>query len=287
MTTSRSDFRFFERLRVRWAEVDMQSIVFNGHYLMYFDTAVAGYWRALAIPYHETMAYLGGDLFVRKAGLEYAASARYDDLLDVGIRTQRIGNSSMVLGCAVFRGEELLVSGELVYVFADPVAQTSKPIPQEFRELLQAFEAGKPMVDVRVGRWSELGDAARKIRSQVFIDEQRIPAEMEWDGADDGCVHALACNRFGFPVATGRMLEHVPGVAKIGRMAVLAPMRGGHIGRAVLDALLQHARERGDREALLHAQLGAASFYSRAGFNTRGPVFEEAGIPHVEMVRTL
>jgi YbgC/YbaW family acyl-CoA thioester hydrolase len=287
MSSARSDFRFFERLRVRWAEVDMQSIVFNGHYLMYFDTAVAGYWRALAIPYHETMAYLGGDFYARKASLEYNASARYDEQLEVGVRTQRIGNSSMVLACAVYRGAELLVGGELVYVFADPTTQTSKPIPHEFRDLLQAFEAGKPMVDVRVGRWSELGDAARRIRAQVFIDEQRIPAEMEWDGADDGCVHALACNRFGLPLATGRMLEHVPGVAKIGRMAVLAPMRGGHIGRAVLDALLQHARERGDREALLHAQLGAAPFYARAGFTARGPVFDDAGIPHVEMVRAL
>jgi YbgC/YbaW family acyl-CoA thioester hydrolase len=287
MSFPRSDIRFFERLRVRWAEVDMQSIVFNGHYLMYFDTAVAGYWRALAIPYHQTMVYLGGDFYVRKSTLEYAASARYDDLLDVGVRTQRTGNSSMVLACTVYRGEQLLVSGELIYVFADPATMSSKPIPQEFRELLQAYEAGKSMVDVRVGRWSELGESARKIRSQVFVDEQRIPAEMEWDGADDGCMHALACNRFGMPLATGRMLEHVPGVAKIGRMAVLAPMRGGHIGRAVLDALLQHARARGDREALLHAQLGAAPFYSRAGFIARGPVFEEAGIPHVEMVRPL
>jgi len=287
MSIPRSDFRHFERLRVRWVEVDMQSIVFNGHYLMYFDTAVAGYWRALAIPYHETMAYLGGDFYVRKSTLEYSASARYDDQLEVGVRTQRTGSSSMVLACAAYRGEQLLVSGELIYVFADPATMSSKPIPQEFRDLLQAYEAGKSMVDVRVGRWSELGEPARKIRSQVFVEEQRIPAEMEWDGADDGCVHALACNRFGLPLATGRMLEHVPGVAKIGRMAVLASMRGGHIGRAVLDALLQHARERGDREALLHAQLGAAPFYSRAGFIARGPVFEEAGIPHVEMVRSL
>jgi len=203
------------------------------------------------------------------------------------VRTQRVGNSSMVLGCSVFRGEQLLVSGELVYVFADPATMTSKPIPQELRDVLNAFEAGKSMVDVRVGRWSELGEPARKIRSQVFVDEQQIPAEMEWDGADEDCVHALAVNRFGVPLATGRLLEHVPGVAKIGRMAVLAPMRGGHIGRAVLDALLQYARERGDREALLHAQLGAAPFYSRAGFVARGPVFDEAGIPHVEMVRAL
>ena len=64
----------------------MQKIVFNGHYLMYFDTAVAAYWRALAMPYAQTMERLGGDLYVRKATVEYLASARYDDLLDVGMR---------------------------------------------------------------------------------------------------------------------------------------------------------------------------------------------------------
>ena len=285
--TTRAEFRHFERLRVRWAEVDLQAIVFNGHYLMYFDTAVAGYWRAMALPYADTMAYLGGDLFVRKATCEYEASARYDDLLDVGIRTQRIGNSSIVMAGGVFRGDELLVSGELVYVWADPKTQTSQPVPQQLREVLQDFEAGKPMVEVQVGRWSALGERAGRIRTQVFGEEQKIPAELEWDAADADCVHALACNRFGVPLATGRLLEHVPGVAKIGRMAVLAPMRGSRVGRAVLDALMQAARDRGDREALLHAQCSAAPFYARAGFVPRGPVFEEAGIPHVEMVRSL
>jgi predicted GNAT family N-acyltransferase len=153
--------------------------------------------------------------------------------------------------------------------------------------LLQAFEAGKPMVDVRVGAWDELGREASAIRTQVFVEEQKIPAEMEWDAADAVCTHAVAYNRFGMPLATGRLLDHVPGVAKIGRMAVLAPMRGSRVGRAVLDALMQAARQRGDREALLHAQTSAAPFYSRAGFQSRGEVFEEAGIPHVEMVCTL
>lgn len=92
---NRGEFRHFERLRVRWVEVDMQKIVFNGHYLTYFDTAMAGYWRALAMPYTETLEYLQGDLFVRKAAVEYLASARYDDLLDIGIRAARIGISSL------------------------------------------------------------------------------------------------------------------------------------------------------------------------------------------------
>jgi YbgC/YbaW family acyl-CoA thioester hydrolase len=284
---NRTDFRFLDRLRVRWAEIDAQKIVFNGHYLMYFDTAIAGYWRALAMPYAQTMEYLGGDLFVRKATLEYEGSARYDDVLDIGIRCTRIGNSSILFNGVAFRQDEALVSCELVYVFADPHAQTSKPVPQQLRDLLQAFEAGKSMVDVRTGAWETLGREAREIRTEVFVDEQKIPADMEWDDADIGAVHAVAFNRFGAALATGRLLEHVPGVAKIGRMAVRQNVRSSGVGRAVLDALLQAARQRGDREAVLHAQMSAASFYGRAGFTPRGPVFDEAGIPHVEMVRSL
>src|SRR5690242_19288639 len=79
----RSDFRFFERLRVRWAEIDAQKIVFNAHYLTYIDTANLGYWRALALPYAQAMERLGGDLYLRKATLEYHASARCDDVIDV------------------------------------------------------------------------------------------------------------------------------------------------------------------------------------------------------------
>jgi YbgC/YbaW family acyl-CoA thioester hydrolase len=283
----RNDFRYFERLRVRWAEVDMQRIVFNGHYLMYFDTAVAGYWRAMAMPYQETLAYLDGDLFVRKATVEYLAPAHYDDPIDVGVRCARVGNSSILFGAAAFRGDTLLVSGELVYVFADPQSRISQPVPAQLRGLLQDFESGKPMLDVRVGTWDELGREAQAIRTAVFVQEQRIPAEMEWDAADAACVHAVAYNRFGMALGTGRLLEHAPGVAKIGRMAVLQTMRGADIGRAVLDALMSAARARGDREVLLHAQTSAAGFYVRAGFSARGSPFDEAGIAHVEMVHAL
>jgi YbgC/YbaW family acyl-CoA thioester hydrolase len=283
----RNEFRYLDRQRVRWAEIDAQKIVFNAHYLMYFDTAIAGYWRALALPYAESMEHLGGDLYVRKATVEYEGSARYDDVLDTGIGCTRIGTSSLLFSAGVFRAEELLVKGELVYVFADPATQTSRPVPQELRGVLEAFEAGKAMLDVRVGAWRDLGRDAQRIRTEVFVQEQRIPAELEWDEADAGCVHAVAYNRFGMPLATGRLLEHVPGVAKIGRMAVARTMRGSGVGRGVLDALMQAARERGFREAVLHAQQTAASFYSRAGFAPRGPMFEEAGIPHVEMVRSL
>lgn len=283
----RSDFRLLDRLRVRWAEVDMQRIVFNGHYLTYIDTAMGAYWRAMALPYEQTMATLGGDMFVRKATLDYLGAALYDDVLEVGIRHTRIGNSSLSFEAGVFRGEDLLVSGELVYVFADPVARRPLPVPPTLRQTLASFEAGEPMVQVKVGAWSELGVPAGSVRTEVFVQEQRIPAEMEWDAADAQCLHAVAYNRLGVALGTGRLLEHVPGVAKIGRMAVRRAVRGGHVGRAVLDALLNAARERGEREALLHAQTSAAAFYLRAGFMPRGPAFEEAGIMHIEMVKAL
>lgn len=289
MTTSLkpADFRCTERLRVRWSEIDAQQIVFNGHYLNYIDSAVSAYWRALALPYMETMQALGGDLFVRKASLDYLGSARFDDQLEIGIRCARIGNSSMQIDAAVFRGSDLLVQGELVYVFADGQSQSPKPVPAELRAVIEAFEAGQNIIDVRLGDWAELGAYASKIRQTVFVEEQKIPAEMEWDAGDAACLHAVAFNRLGQALATGRLLPHVPGVAKIGRMAVLRAMRSGRIGREVLEALMQAARQQGYREVLLHAQLSAAAFYTRAGFVQRGPVFEEAGIGHVEMVRVL
>ncbi len=282
---NRSDFRFSDRLRVRWAEIDAQKIVFNGHYLMYFDTAVAGYWRALAVPYAETMAQLDGDLFVRKATVDYLGSARYDDVLDIGMRCARIGTSSMLFSGAVFRADRLLVSCDLVYVFADPHTQTSKPVPAELRALIEGFEAGEAMLETRVGSWQEFGERAQTIRTRVFIEEQNIPAEMEWDAADVQAVHALALNRFGLPLATGRLLQHAPGVGRIGRMAVSQSVRGSGIGRNVLDALTAAARQRGDHEIVLHAQTSAQAFYARAGFSARGAVFEEAGIAHIEMTR--
>ena len=283
----RQDFRFFDRMRVRWAEVDMQKIVFNGHYLMYFDTAVAGYWRALAMPYHAAMERLQGDLFVRKATLEYLGSARYDDLCDVGLRCDHIGKTSLRFVAALFRGETLLVHGELVYVFADPVAQASRPVPETLRELMLGYERGEAMLRLQVGGWAELGEAAREVRQAVFVDEQKIDAALASDEADLEAVTAVAFNRFEMPVATGRLLPHAPGAWKLGRLAVLQAVRGGGIGHQLLECLMHAAGEHGAAHVLLHAQQSAVSFYARAGFAPRGAAFEEAGITHVEMVRKL
>jgi YbgC/YbaW family acyl-CoA thioester hydrolase len=284
---NRADFRLLDRLRVRWAEIDAQQIVFNAHYLMYFDTAVSAYWRAMAMPYAPTLAALGGDLFVRKATLEYLGSARYDDVLDVGMRCERVGTSSMTMSAAVFRQDQCLVSGELVYVFANVASQTACPVPAVLRDAMQAFEAGEAMVSVQLGGWQQLGSQAQALRTTVFVEEQKVPATLEWDAADADALHVVASNRFGAALATGRLLQHAPGVARIGRMAVAQSMRGSGIGGQVLNALLQAARTRGDREARLHAQMSAVPFYLRAGFTTHGETFDEAGIGHIEMIKAL
>lgn len=281
---NRQDFRFFHTLRVRWVEVDMQKIVFNGHYLMYLDTAVSDYWRALALPYEQSLHGMGGDLFVVKSSLEYKASALYDDLLHIGMRCSRIGNSSIVFDSVVFRGEQMLVKGELVYVYADLQTKTSQPVPQNLRDILLGFEQGEAVTALQLGSWDALRTLATPLRTEVFVDEQGVDQALEWDAHDAKCLHAVLCNRLGAPVATGRLLPAVKGVAKIGRMAVKRVLRGQRLGDQVLSALMDAARQRGDTEILLHAQCSAERFYLRQGFCRQGDVFMEADMPHVEMV---
>jgi YbgC/YbaW family acyl-CoA thioester hydrolase len=229
----RSDFRFADPLRVRWAEVDMQKVVFNGHYLMYVDTAMGNWWRALALPYEATLAALDGDLFVRKATLEYLAPAHYDDALEVGIRFESAGASSLRFVAAVFRGDELLVHGEIVYVWTDAATKRPKPAPAALVDAFRAHAAGETMVSVEVGAWSKLGAEAQAIRTAVFVDEQKVPLALERDAADLDAVHALARNRLGLAVGTGRLLAaDGPGhPARIGRMAVSRSLRRPHRAR--------------------------------------------------------
>ena len=283
----RSDFRFLHRLRVRWAEIDMQKIVFNGHYLTYIDTAVTAYWGRLALPYETAFHILGGELYVKKATLEYHASARMDDDLSVGMKCSRLGKSSMVFEAGIFRGDKLLISGELIYVFADPHTQTSKPIPEALRHILLIYEAGESVVDLKTGSWSEMKSLAAPLRSEVFVDEQDVPAELEVDELDATALHAVVLNKLGQAVATGRLLQPQAHVAQIGRMAVSKPLRGGHLGQMVIESFIEAARKRGDREVLLHAQCSAEGFYRRLGFKAHGDIFDDAGIEHIEMTLQL
>ena len=262
-TPARSRFRHLERLRVRWAEVDMQQIVFNGHYLTYFDTAVAGWWRAMAVPYQATMAALAGDLYVRKATLEYRGSARYDDLCEVGVRCARLGNSSMTLQAALLRDARALVTAELVYVFADPATQTSRPLPQVLRDLVEVFEAGQPMVQVGLLPWAEAGARVQALRAAAAADA----GDPGGDAADATALHALAVNRLGQDLGCARLLPARQGVAALQRVAALPTLRGAGVGRALVQALAGAAVRRGDAALQAEAPEAAAGFLQRCGFS--------------------
>jgi YbgC/YbaW family acyl-CoA thioester hydrolase len=287
----RQDFRFSTRIRVRWAEVDLQKIVFNAHYLMYFDTAIADYWRALALPYEETMHQWGGDLYVKKASVEYFASARYEDQLDVMLRCDKVGNSSIVFEGAIFRSDELLVTTELIYVYADPSTQKSQPVPTDLRNMLTGFEAGEAMTTVKTGDMQAMGADAFSLREAVFVKEQGFALALEQDESDPTAMHAVAYNRLGKPLATGRLLQSqlVAGkkTGKIGRMAVHRVMRGSKLGRDIMTTLIAAAKARGDVEIVLNAQCNAINFYVKQGFTARGEPFDDEGSPHMEMFRLL
>ncbi len=142
---ARTDFSFFHTLRVRWAEVDMQAVVFNGHYLTYFDVAFTEYWRATRLPDALAQSEASLEMFARKAGIEYHAPARFDDLLEIGVRCAGIGRSSLRFLLEIFRGDELLVSGEMTYVYADSRLRESRPVPDDWRERLSSIESATPL----------------------------------------------------------------------------------------------------------------------------------------------
>jgi YbgC/YbaW family acyl-CoA thioester hydrolase len=143
----RADFVCAPRLRVRWAEVDMQKIVFNGHYLTYIDTAIAEYWREIGLPYPQGyVERFANDVYLRKATLEYLGPARYDDELAVCCRVARLGRSSMTFNFEIYRAAEPqpLVSAELVYVNADPATMKAAQLPDELRERVRRYEKIAP-----------------------------------------------------------------------------------------------------------------------------------------------
>jgi acyl-CoA thioester hydrolase len=141
---ARSDFHFFHTLRVRWAEVDLQAVVFNGNYLTYFDVAFTEYWRATGLPGALLQAKDGKELFARKATIEYLASAGFDDLLDIGVRCVKMGNSSIQFTIEIYRGETHLVSGEVTYVYVETSLKQPIAIPTDWRAIIKHFETLEP-----------------------------------------------------------------------------------------------------------------------------------------------
>ena len=132
---------------------------------------------------------------------------------------------------------------------------------------------------VEVVDWGSAGEALADIRRRVFIAEQSVPEALEWDGLDETALHVLARGRMHQPIGCARLL---PG-GKIGRMAVLPEWRGQGVGRSMLNALLQLARQQGLSEIKLSAQVAAIPFYQKAGFMVCGDCYLDAGIPHQDM----
>jgi acyl-CoA thioester hydrolase len=144
----RAEFTFRHALRVRWAEVDRQGVVFNPQYFAYFDLAVTEYWRTLGVRYPEDLAAHGSDTFAVAARAEFHGSAGYDDELEVCCRVARIGRSSMQFLFAIYRREEHLTSGEIVYVNASAgsavgAERRSVPWPDSVKDAVLRFEAVK------------------------------------------------------------------------------------------------------------------------------------------------
>ena len=142
---AREHFTFCHTLRVRWAEVDKQGIVYNVNYFLYFDVGITEYWRAIGINYPDGIVKaFGTDLYTVKATAEYHRSAEYDDILDIHGRTARLGRSSMQFLLEIWHGEEHLVSGELIYVNADPASKKSVALPEFLREKIIGYERVPP-----------------------------------------------------------------------------------------------------------------------------------------------
>jgi acyl-CoA thioester hydrolase len=138
----RSDFWFFFPLRVRYAEVDQQGVVFNAHYLTYFDVAITEYMRALNYDYRLQPERTGTDFHVVKSLVEYRAPIGFDEEIDIGVRTGRLGRTSLSFQLAIFGkdSEQLRTSGEIVWVNADQATHKAAPVPSELEALIRMRE---------------------------------------------------------------------------------------------------------------------------------------------------
>ena len=132
---------------------------------------------------------------------------------------------------------------------------------------------------IRLATWRDDHHALRSVRVTVFVDEQQIDADEEFDAVDPNCQHVLAEDARGIPIGTGR----IDADGKIGRLAVLAPWRKAGVGRALLRKTLSVARANHLHRVYLHAQVSAMGFYAGEGFVAYGERFFEAGIEHLAM----
>ena len=137
---SRRDFSWFHTLRVRWAEADPQGIVFNGNYFLYFDVALTEYWRAAGILIPEDLTAGGSESFAVSAHADFYAPAVFDELIEIGVMLERVGNSSASFRLGIFRGDEALTGGRMIYAWATTDSpRTPRPPPATLIEKLRAL----------------------------------------------------------------------------------------------------------------------------------------------------
>jgi len=142
---NRDDFRFFHPLRVRWAEVDGQKVVFNVNYYLYFDVTVTEYWRAVG--FTEPLDMAGShesELYVVKSSAEFHGSARYDDVIHIGCRAAVMGRSSLRMSFGVWLGDQHLTTGEIVYVNVDTRSGKAVSLQDAMKTRILAYEKVAP-----------------------------------------------------------------------------------------------------------------------------------------------
>ena len=139
---AKSDFKFAWPFGVRYAEVDGQRIVFNAHYLTYFDTAITEYFRALPYDYMGQVDRTGEDYHTVRTLVEYQQPIEFDEDIEVHVRTARMGRTSLTFLLEIHPKdtEDLRATGEVVWVNADQTTHRSTPLPDELVEKISTFE---------------------------------------------------------------------------------------------------------------------------------------------------
>ncbi len=136
---------------------------------------------------------------------------------------------------------------------------------------------------VNVADWDKDQEQIKLVRQTVFIEEQKVPEDLEWDGLDEQCIHLLARDADNNAIGTARLLPH----GHIGRMSVMKAWRGKGVGKALLNMLCTLARQQNVSQMHLSAQVQAQPFYEKLGFIGHGDTYIDAGIPHRRMTKDL
>ena len=135
-------YKFFHTLRVRYAEVDAQGIVFNSHYLTYFDCAITEYYRKIKYNYISEVKKSKKDFHVIKTTIEYKKPISFDQIIDLGVKISKIGNTSLTFDISIYSNRKniLLAEGNIIQVYTDQIKKCSTPLSKSFVKKIRKFE---------------------------------------------------------------------------------------------------------------------------------------------------